>query len=364
MRGAMQYVNVQRRWEIHGAFRRTFEPTIKWPACDGAIIAGVGGALAAAIDARSRYVVSCSDSADPATTAVVCLDDEAAGAMAAEHLIECRLEHFSFYGVRTSTHSNNRERGFIAALARRGHSCAPCPVAYAASELDSMPHWAELGRWLNALPKPIGIMAVDDMAALDLAALCRHENIGVPEHVAIVGVNNDDLICDTAWSPLSSVDAGFPRIGYAAAQLLERLMEREKLNDEERFVRLPPLQIVRRLSTDILAVDEPLVADAVRYIREHACDPCSVDDVLRHVPTGRRWLERQFDSKLGRSPRGEILRVQIETAKRLLLQPGLILPDIAERCGFSGAPTLGRAFLRAVGDTPAAYRRTAMRRSV
>jgi len=145
--------------------------------------------------------------------------------------------------------------------------------------------------------------------------------------------------------------------------LLERLMKREKLSVEERFVRLPPLQVIRRLSTDILAVDEPLVADAVRYIREHACDPCSVEDVLRQVPTGRRWLERQFESKLGRSPREEILRVQIETAKRLLLQPGLILPDIAERCGFSGAPTLGRAFLRTVGDTPAAYRRTAMRRS-
>jgi LacI family transcriptional regulator len=113
----------------------------------------------------------------------------------------------------------------------------------------------------------------------------------------------------------------------------------------------------------VLAVDDPQVADAIRFIREHACDPCSVDDVLREVPVGRRWLERQFVKRLGRTPRDEILRVQMDAAKRLLLQPALTLPEIAERCGFSSGPTFGRAFLRAMGTTPATYRRAALRSS-
>jgi LacI family transcriptional regulator len=203
-------------------------------------------------------------------------------------------------------------------------------------------------------------MAVDDNAALDLASACRHADLGVPEQVAIIGVNNDDLICESAWSPLSSVDAGFTKIGYAAAQLMERLIRGERLALKDRQIRLLPLRVVKRLSTDILAVDDPQIAAAVRYIREHACDPCSVEQVLREVPTGRRWLERQFMKKLGRSPRAEILRVQMEKAKRLLLEPGMTLPTIAERCGFSSGPTFGRSFLNVTGISPASYRRSAL----
>jgi LacI family transcriptional regulator len=101
----------------------------------------------------------------------------------------------------------------------------------------------------------------------------------------------------------------------------------------------------------------------VRYIREHACDPCSVEEVLRHVPTGRRWLERQFEKKLGRSPGEEILRVQLQTARRLLLRPEIGLEAVAEKTGFSCSPALSRAFRRTFGKTPAAYRRDAIRRS-
>jgi LacI family transcriptional regulator len=359
-RGAMQYVNAQRRWEIHTALRRTFEADLRWPACDGAIIAGVGVNLDGLIKSKSRHIVSCSGSADPSDTIIVSLDDRAAGAMAAQHLMDCQLKAFSFYGGGTSPHSNNRERGFTATLAAHAHSYIPCPVQYVVGELDMNPHWPALTQWLKSLPTPAGILAVDDTAAQDLAAACRHANIGVPEHIAIIGVNNDDLICDSAWSPLSSVDAGYPRIGYEAARVLDRLIAGEKLTREERVTRLPPLRVVQRLSTDILAVDDPQVADALRFIREHACDPCSVDAVLRQVPVGRRWLERQFERKLGRTPRDEILRVQIESAKRLLLQPGMILPMIAERCGFSDASTFGRAFLRSAGTSPAAFRRNAL----
>jgi len=141
--------------------------------------------------------------------------------------------------------------------------------------------------------------------------------------------------------------------------MLDRLLRGERLSNEERHLRIPPLRVVKRLSTDVLAVDDPHVADALRYIREHACDPCSVDDVLRHVPTGRRWLERQFVKSLGRTVGDEILRIRMERAQRLLVSGTLKMPAIAERCGFSCGPTLTRAFERALGISPSAYRRKA-----
>jgi LacI family transcriptional regulator len=146
-------------------------------------------------------------------------------------------------------------------------------------------------------------------------------------------------------------------VGFTAALILDRLIGGEKIPTEQHFIRVPPLGIVRRLSTDVLAVDDPSLAQAVTFIREHACDPCSVDDVLRHTAVGRRWLERQFALKLNRTPHEEILRVQMDAAKRLLLQPGLPVEDIAARCGFSSAPSLGRAFVRSFQITPAAFRR-------
>ena len=355
----MQYIQAQRRWDIFSVMRRTFEvPPMPWPKCDGAIIAGVHSALRQRINELSRFTVSCSSaSLDPY---VVCLDDMAAGAMAAEHLIDCRLRSFAYYG-NVGSPPNKRHRGFAEALAKNGYSCVGSPVDY---QLDTPPkrdvpeYWAELIPWLHNLPKPVGIFAHDDTYAHDLAAACQHADLGIPEHVAIIGVNNDHLICVSAATPLSSVDPDFTRMGYGAARMLDRLLHGEKLSEAERHVLLPPVRVVRRQSTDVLAVDDPDVADALRYIREHACDPCSVDDVLRRVPTSRRRLERLFNRKLGYSPATEIMRVQMEVAKQLLSQPEIKLLEVSRRCGFAHHPSFTRTFIRIVGMAPSAYRRS------
>jgi LacI family transcriptional regulator len=358
----MRYANAQRRWLIHQELRRTYDSGRSWPACDGAIVAGAGLDLVDEIRRRSRHMVHCSGSGDPSVTPVVCLDDVAAGAMAAAHLFDCRLERFAFYGPRTGETATNRQSGFEAEVARRGGTVVACPIDWPSQGMaEDQRHWGPVMAWLDAVPKPIGIMAVDDSAAHDLAAACLKANVAVPEQVAVIGVNNDDMLCESAWPPLSSVIADYSRMGYAAALLLDRMLAGEQLAPGERMTRLPPLGVADRQSTDVLAIDDAEMADAVRFIREHACDPCSVSDVLRAVPLGRRRLERQFVRTLGRTPHDEILRVQMEAAKRLLLEPALTLPDVAERCGFSSSPTFGRAFVRTVGTSPAAYRRAALR---
>lgn len=363
MRGAMRYIQVQRRWEIFSALRGTYDyPPIGWPTCDGAIIAGVHGALFELIGKRTRFPISCSGASPASHPYVVCLDDFAAGTMAAEHLLERRLESFAYYGIvnEPPSHSIYRHRGFAEALARAGYGCAVSPVTHPRDMLSShgvQEHWPALIAWLRDLPKPVGIFAVDDSFAHDLAAACQHAALSVPEHVAIVGVNNDDLLCESAATPLSSIDPDFSRMGYGAARMLDRLLQGEQLSDAECRIALPPVRVVRRQSTDLLAVDDPDVADALRYMREHACDPCTVDDVLRHVAMGRRRLERIFARKLGSSPATEIARVQMEIAKQLLGQPEIKLAEVSHRCGFADAASFSRAFARVVGTSPGAYRR-------
>ena len=358
----MRYANAQRRWLIHDHFRRTFDEGDGWPACDGSIAAGVSSGLLHRIWQNSRYSIHCSGNADPEEGPVVCVSDAAIGAMAAQHLMECKLTRFAFHGNPSRSRvARGRFEGFETALRKAGFSCTVSPIYPpngSEKEFDKRPHWGELLEWLRGLDKPVGIMAFDDGTAMDLAAACVRDNIAVPEHVAIIGVNNDDLVCDCAWPALSSIEPGFARVGYAAAQLMERLLAGQTLRPEERYIVLPPLRVVPRQSTDILAVDDVNMADALRFIRMNACTPCSVGDVLRHVPVGRRWLERKFIHLLGRTPHEEILRNQIEAAKQLLpLQPPIPLEVVAKRCGFSSGTTFGRTFRRTVGVTPAVYRK-------
>jgi len=197
--------------------------------------------------------------------------------------------------------------------------------------------------------------------AHDLAETCLEAQIAVPDQVAIIGVNNDEFLCESAWPPLSSVSADFVRVGYAAAKMLDRLLQGETLKDEQREHLLPPLGVVQRQSTSMLAVKDPDLATAIWFIREHACDPCSVADVLSFVPVGRRWLERQFVANIGRSPHHEILRVRVDTARRLLSEPDLSMQDVASRSGFREMKSFYRAFQMIAGSTPAKFRKKLIR---
>jgi LacI family transcriptional regulator len=363
LRGVTRYANLQRRWVLFKDLHHVLDAESEWPKFDGAIFAGVSQEEFDFGRRLCPHVVFCSGSGDPAVCPVVCLDDEAAGAMAAEHLIACRLERFAFYGMNSQGWIvARRENGFSQALAAKGFSFVESPFAPPLAQAwASHSHRPELIQWLRELPKPIGILTIDDTAAHDLAEACLEADIGVPDQVAIIGVNNDDLLCESAWPPLSSVEADYSRMGYEGAKILDRLFAGEVLSPAERLVRLPPLGVVQRQSTNVLAVKDPNLADAVRYIREHACDPSSVEDVLRAVPVGRRWLERQFVSQLGRTPHEEITRVRMETGQRLLSQRDLSIAEVAERCGYSGDKNFHAAFRRLLGTTPAAYRREVLR---
>jgi len=176
----------------------------------------------------------------------------------------------------------------------------------------------------------------------------------VPNEIAILGVDNDELLCELTSPPLSSVFPNAPRAGYEAAELLNRIMEGQKIGPKAH--RIAPLGVKVRQSTDVLAIDDRVIARALQFIREQACTGINVDDLLRAVPLSRRVLEQRFQRLLGRTPREEILNVRLNRAKQFLAETDLSLAQIAERTGFEHVEYLSVVFKRETGVTPSSYR--------
>jgi LacI family transcriptional regulator len=288
----------------------------------------------------------------------VTTDDVAVGRLAAAHLLSLGLPHFGFFGTHDHYFSLLRERGFTETLGGAGLSChvlldgvdqAPLPLG---QEGD-----AELKDWLRGLPKPIGVLASTDSRALQVLAVCRTLAIAVPTSVAVLGVDNDDVFCELANPPLSSIALSTQQIGYEAARLLDRLMAGEK--PPQRQILIPPAGVVPRRSSDLPAILDADVAAAVRYISLHVQDDLQVADLLREVPLSRRALEQRFVKALGRTPAAEIRRAQIEVARQLLTQTEEPMARVALASGFSNAKQLSAGFRQETGVTPTAYRRRA-----
>ena len=216
-------------------------------------------------------------------------------------------------------------------------------------------------QWVEHLPRPIGIMACYDIKAQQLLDVCRELDVAVPEEIAVVGVDDDRLLCDLANPPLSSVIPNSHRTGYKAASLLDRMMAGKDVLQEAHLIE--PLGIQIRQSSDTLAIDDPDVAAAVRFIREHATAGIDVSDVLQVVPLSRRTLESRFRRIVNRTPHQEIMRVRIERVKRLLSDTNYSLAEIAGRTGFEHVEYLSVAFKREVGQTPREFSRNARTRN-
>jgi LacI family transcriptional regulator, galactose operon repressor len=276
------------------------------------------------------------------------------GRLAAAHLLSLGLPHVAFFGTRSHYYSLLREQGFTQAVAAAGLSCHVFLNGHpnGAHEIGADP---PLEDWVRRLPKPIGILASTDSRALDLLAVCRKLEIDVPGSVAVLGVDNDDVFCELANPPLSSIALATQRIGYEAARMLDRLMAGE--TPAQRQLLVPPAGVVPRRSSDIPSILDADVAAAVRYISLHVQDDLQVADVLREVPLSRRSLEQRFLKALGRTPAAEIRRAQVEVAKQMLAETDEPMARVALAAGFSNAKQLGASFHHETGTTPTVYRR-------
>lgn len=281
------------------------------------------------------------------------------GAMAAEHLVERGFKQFAFCGFRDHDWSNKRKAGFGAALAERGFEFASHHTDWSKARKSGWEsQQAEVADWLRTLPNPVGIMACNDLRGQHVLEACRTAGRAVPEEVAVIGVDNDRVLCDFCEPPLTSVVPAAERIGFEAAKLLDRLMRGETIL--ERGQVLPPLGIVTRQSTDVLAIDDQDVVRALQVIRERACGGLTVSQVLREVPVARSVLERRFRKYVGRSPQAEIRNVQLKRACQLLHETDLTLAQIADLTGFKHAEYFSVVFKRELGQTPGNYRNSSI----
>jgi LacI family transcriptional regulator len=280
----------------------------------------------------------------------------AIGEMAARHLLERGFRHFGFCGFSNHDWSKRRLQGFRRELQKAG-----CDCRVLESEWDTFRthNWDEqqeaISRWLDGIAKPVGIMACNDMRGQHVLDACRRHELAVPEEVAVIGVDNDELLCSLCDPPLTSVIPNPERIGYEAAALVDRLMHGKAADVDERLVE--PIGIATRQSTDVLAIDQPSVATALRYIREQACEGISVADVLKQVPLTRSVLERQFRRYVGRSPQEEIRQVQLKRARQLLAESDLSLAQIAPLAGYRHPEYMSVVFKRLTGETPGQFRK-------
>ena len=283
-------------------------------------------------------------------------DNEAIARLAAEHLIDRGFHNLAFYGyprTRVNHWSEERAQAFHRRARQAGVSCS----VYTGRHVMTR-RWTELQRnltaWVCSLAKPVGVMGCNDVRARHILEACRTVGARVPEDVALIGVDNDEMICDLTDPPLSSVEQGARRMGYQAAALLDRLMAGRK-SSRVHFV-VEPEGVVTRRSTDILAIEDPDVATAVRFIRQYACKRIGVDDVADQVGVSRSTLKNRFKAAIGRSIHAEIQRVQLERAKQLVADTDLPLKQVAVQAGFQYVQYLTRLFRTRVGQTPAKFR--------
>lgn len=282
-------------------------------------------------------------------------DNQAEAALAMAHFQERGLSRVAFCRFPLPYGDHGREQPFVQAAGDGRIMCHRFqPSADARPGSDYERQQQSLAAWLASLPTPIGVWAANDLRGQHVLEACKLADLRVPEDVAVLGEGDDELLCELCDPPLSSIAMPVERLGYDAAAALDRLIAGEAVGE---IVPMQPLGIVTRQSTDVVAVDDPDVAAAVRFIREHVSDPAvNVDAVLEHVMVSRSTLDRRFRETLGRTVHEQIEQARLRRAQELLRLGGLKMEDIAARSGYTNARRLAEHFRRSLGQSPSQWR--------
>lgn len=278
----------------------------------------------------------------------VSLDNHAVGRLAAEHFAQAGLKNFGYCGVRQRAASEQRRAGFAACLENRPLAAFSERVSEGESRLE------RLMRWLKQLPKPVGLLVFDDKLGERVLTACRWAHLAVPHEVAVLGIGNDELMCDVSWPTLSSISLPTPRLGFEAARMLANAMVGRKIRQPH--LKVQPAGVVTRGSTDLVAVEDALVKAAVQFIRAQAGKLIGVEQVAQAVAVSRRTLDRRFAGALGRTVHAELARVRMQMARSLLADSSRAIAEVARGCGYGTAASFSRAFRQHSGRWPSEYR--------
>ncbi|MGC4030455.1 MAG: DNA-binding transcriptional regulator [Tepidisphaeraceae bacterium] len=358
--GVARYMQEHRPWAVYlkpEAVEKSIQNWLETWTGDG-IIAALNDLAADAILNVGVPVVDVAGFVRRPGVPLVRTNDISVGRLGAEHLMERGFQQFGFCAYTDQFWSVRRREGFEAALAEKGLAChryeMPRPTAGSGGPAFYEQQQRSLADWLAGLPKPVGIMATNDVFGQQVLEACQRLRISVPEVVAVVGADDDEPICRIAMPPLSSVIINDHQRGFEAAAVLDRMMDGHP--PPEGPVYVEPAGVRARASTDILAIDDDIVASALRILRQRACDGIGVDDLVRQVHVSRSVLERRFRKAVGRSINEEIVRVRLNRAVELLTDTTLTIKAVADKAGFGTQIYMNAVFKTKLGRTPGSYR--------
>lgn len=370
LRGISEYARHHGPWAFcwePGGFENVSR-RLEGLAADGIILRDVEGLDAILRHEVPTIVVGHSRRAVQGFSNVI-TDSGMTASLAAEHLIDCGFREFAFVGYDSIPWSDARRDAFVEFVRKAGFKTrlySPPGSQSSRKPVESMvpeksrPWQSDrraMADWLRQLPLPIGVMACNDDRAESVVEACKLARLRVPDDVGIIGADNDELLCELAHPPLSSVAINFERAGFETARLLHSMMLRPRKSRTNNII-VDPMHVVPRQSTDILFIEDPAVCHALRFIRQNACQPIGVDAVVSAANLSRRILEKRFRSAVGRSILSEIRRTRVDQICRMLVESNQSISEIAFATGFPGVEHFARYFRQEKGTTPLNYRKT------
>lgn len=283
------------------------------------------------------------------------VNHEQVARLAAEHLISLGLKNLAYHGIRDRWYSSQRLQAFkkVAREARLNATSFCLPHMTRDALWDE--RYEPIKRWLKTLPLPVGIMAVSDYRALIILSACHEMGLRVPEDVAVIGVDNDLMICEFSHPTLTSVCLNPYRLGLEAARLLDRMMQGEAPQNE--LLLIDPSEVVTRASTDVLHIKDPFVRRAIDYMQQHYTESFKIDAVADAIGVSRRFLENHFREERNTSPAEFLLNLRVQKARAVLAMPKRwSAEEVARMTGFSTGKNLRSAFQRVLNASPNDFR--------
>ena len=328
---------------------------------DGIIFSAYGPDIVEQALLRKMPVVNVSNMLVSYPMPSVLVDSAAIGRLAAEHLMDTGAKTLAVdvaYRDQPLQWAIDRAKAFVDAGRAAGLPIYASGLDFEglAAPIPDPSHDAHIA-WLRTLPRQVGIFACNDQNALDVLHDCRQAGLSVPDDATVLGCDNDELLNRFAKPAMSSIMVDFERQGYLAAELLDRQLQGERVKPNERIMILPS-GVMRRASTETLSIDDPDVAQAMKFIIDNVRRAIGVNDVVAATGVSRRTLETRFRSARGRSLLQEIIRVRIERAKRLLTETQLKLDAVARECGFGSRVRLSIVFKELTRVSPEEWRKS------
>jgi len=277
-------------------------------------------------------------------------DHRALGRMAAEHLLSIGFKNLAFVTLANAGFSDFRREGFQETAMK--HNRSVCALSTSERPLED----SEFLKKLADIKKPVALCCSNDALARGVLRACRELRISTPEQVAVLGINNNPILCETGIVSISSVSWSAKQVVYEAARILDGLINKKRPTRAP--VLLPPTEVVARHSTDVFAIDDELVVRTLRFIHENAKDRIRISDIVKNAGVSRRNLETRFRVVMNRGLHDEVRRTQIERAKKALRETDWPMERVAEESGLGGGVHLGLEFKKHMGVSPGAYRKT------